>query len=78
MNVEVLSWVISAGSISATLLTYNDNPKLALYGPAIGIVLQPAWAVLGWATGATGIIVVAVFYLFIHAKGFKKFYGLSR
>ena len=57
----------------STLLVYAENPRVGIYGPILGMLTQPIWAALGILSGATGLLMTATFFFFIHVKGYRKF-----
>lgn len=57
----------------STLLVYHEKPRVAIAGPILGMIAQPAWGLLGWLSGATGLLLTATFFFFIHVKGYRRY-----
>jgi hypothetical protein len=57
--------------MASVLLNYHENPRVRICGPIVGMFAQPVWMVLGWLSGAHGLLLTATFFFFIHVKGYR-------
>jgi hypothetical protein len=71
VTVFVLSLVLAAGGCVGLFLGVRGKWQ----GPAIGLAVQPVWAVFALSTKAYGLLITCVMYGFVNAVNLEKLWS---